>query len=262
MASPLLNVGEMTAIRSKVLATLTALCASVFVAHANPFGPNAVRYSVGDAMTSTGVDADAKGHVQALVRQRGDSDLQRLRVRVANLDSLTSYTLLAAVGDDTNLVAVTNFTTSVSGKGVLIYAQKRGSSTLPVNLEALTEIQTLAVANTNGEVILFVNLHESASMKFEMASVFDNTGSDPLAIGCVAVSAQQGVTQFRLLAAGQSSTFTLCVNETPVATYQADFAGHINVGALPLAAPSPVSFRKLSLRNAGDEVVLQSEVQK
>ena len=252
-------------IRSRTLTTLLALFAAMALVRANPNGPNKVQYFVNETMTATGVDAIATGRVQAFVKQKGDSDHQRLRVHVAHLDPRTSYTLLAQIGDDTNLVAVTNFTTGVAGVGNVLYflnsrAMSHGRHTLPDSLNPLTDVRTLAVANTNGEIVLSVNLHQSVSMKFELASVFSNTGKDPRAIGCVAVACQDGVVQFRLLAAGQSSEYTFCVNDTPVATYQADLSGTINVGAVPDTAPSPLSFRKLSVRNIDDQVVLQSDL--
>ena len=62
----------------------------------------------------------------------------------------------------------------------------------PELLDSLTEVRALIVANTNGEAVLTVNLHESESMRFELSSVFSNTGNDADAIGCLAVSSQSG----------------------------------------------------------------------
>src|SRR5947207_34317 len=83
-------------------------------------------------------------------------------------------------------------------------------------------------------------------------SVRANSGTDPFALGCLAVAWQAGAVQFRMFATGQSSEFTFCVNGTPVQTYPADATGYIGVGAFPAAAPSPLKFRDVSLRNAAD----------
>jgi hypothetical protein len=253
-------------IRSKTFLTLGALFTSAFLVCAVP-SANSVLYFVEDDFTSTGLDTDASGHVQALVNQKGQRHLQRLRVTVAHLDPGTPYSLLAAIGDDTNLVAVANFKTSGSGRAIIMQQRKvvrekvlRTSvkHTLAEALTPLAEVHTLAVVNTNGEVVLTVSLHESASLQFELTSVFNNTGADYEAVGCVAVAVQSGHLQFRLFAAGQGSQFTLDINDRSVGTYASDETGRINVGAFPSAAPSPLAFRKLSVRNSEDAIVLES----
>jgi hypothetical protein len=255
-------------IRSKTLLTLGALFTGALLACAAP-SANSVLYFVEEDFTATGLDADASGHVQALVNQKGQRHLQRLRVTVAHLDPHTPYALLAAIGADTNLVAVANFKTSGSGRAVVMQQRKMVRDkirrtaerhTLAEALAPLAEVHTLAVANTNGEVALTVSLHESPSLQFELTSVFNNTGADYEAVGCVAVAVQSGHLQFRLFAAGQGSQFTLDINDSPVGTYSADYSGRINIGAFPSTAPSPLAFRKLSMRNSEDTIVLESTV--
>jgi hypothetical protein len=258
-------------IRIRAMKTLAALCAGVAVlAQAAPTGPTMIHYSVDETLTATAVDPDATGSVQAIVTHDGKTVRQRLRVSVAQLDPRSRYTLLAQMGDAPNLVSVTNFTTTPCGRGGVLYVQNRvlnsravsrpTKRSLPEVINPVTHARTIAVANTNGEIVLTASLHESPSMTFEMAQVLENTGNDPLAVGCLAVACQNGGVQFRLFATGQSSEFTFCVNETPVATYPADETGRISVGVFPKASPSPFTFQKLSLRNASSDVVLEGIV--
>jgi hypothetical protein len=214
-------------------------------------------------MTPTGVDADANGRVQAFLRKAGSSDHYRLRISTAGLDPRTSYTVLAQLGDDPNFVAVANFTTTGRGSGRVIYVSgKNGNSkrALPEALAPVLAVRALAVANTNGEIVLTVDLHKAESMRFELASIFENTGNDMLAIGCVAVAYQNGDVQFRMFAGGSDTQFSFYVNGNKVETYNADSTGRISVGVFPPAAPSPLDFRNLSLRNSADTVVLQSDI--
>ena len=215
-------------------------------------------------MSSTGVDIDASGRVQAFLKQHGNSNHQRLRVTLRNLDARADYTLLAQIGVSPDWIEAGSLRTTASGAGHVTYARNRLSRpqnrhALPGMIDALTDVRQLAVVDANGYVVLTVNLHESETMEFELASIFKNTGNDVNAIGCVAVACQNGNVQFRLFAAGQSSEYVLCVNDTPVETYRADDAGRITVGAFPNAAPSPLLFKKLDVR-AGNAVVLQSDV--
>jgi hypothetical protein len=252
--------------------SLAALFAGAAVlAQAGPNGPNMIHYSVDEPLTATAADPDATGSVQAFVKHGGSADRQRLRVAVAQLDPSANYTLLAQMGDDTNLISVANFTTTSSGKGSVLYIQDRvpGSHTvrrankrsLPAVIHPLTHVGAVAIANANGEIVLTASLHGSPSMNFELATVLQNTGNDPEAVGCVAIACQNGSVQFRLFASGQSSEFTFCVNETPVATYLTDDTGRIGIGVFPQTAPSPLMFQKLSMRNAANDLVLDSFIQ-
>lgn len=262
-------------IRTTTLNALLVFVAGAVIANAGPVTPNKVRYKVDEALVSSGLDANATGRVQAFVKQQGNSDHQRLRVTAKNLDLKTPYTLLALVGTNEEWTVITEFTTSSGGKGTVTYFQNRAlrdnghngggagvnKHALPDSINPLTEVRSLSIVDTNGQVVLSLNLHESLAMEFELASVFNNTGSDPEAIGCVAVACQNGSVQFRLFAAGSSSQYTFCVNDAPVATYEADWAGRISVGAFPSAAPSPLMFKRLDVRN-GSAVVLESDLSK
>jgi len=255
----------MKEIRTRTLKTLVVLFAGALIAQGNPNGPTSIRYTVESALTPTGADADATGRVQAFSKKVGSSDQHRLRINAAGLDPKSTYTVLAQIGSDPNFVVVTNFTTSSRGSGRVVYVaspRARGVSrrALPEMLNPISTVCAIAIANSNGDVVLSTDLHQAESMKFELTSVFENTGQDAAAIGCVAVACQGGGVQFRLFAAGQSSQLTFCVNGAPIETYQTDLTGRISVGALPGSAPSPLDFRVLSLRNSADETVLQSEV--
>jgi hypothetical protein len=250
---------------------LAALCTGAAVlAHAASSGPSLLHYSVQETLTATAVDPDATGSVQAFMKRDGKIDRQRLRVTVAQLESSATYTLLVQMGGDPNLVVVTNFTTTPAGKGGVLYVQNRvlnrpavrhiTKHSLPEMMDPVTHTRSIAVADANGEIVLTASLHESSSMNFEMATVLENTGQDLQAVGCLAIACQNGSVQFRLFATAQTSEFTFCVNETPVATYFADDTGRISIGTFPNSAPSPAMFEKLSLRNGTNAVVLESLV--
>ena len=252
----------MKSIRRTSIAALVLLVGTL-VAEAKPNGPNSMRYSVDTVLVSTGVDEDAAGRVQISQHKGAAADQYRVRISVTGLDARTGYTVLAQLGEDPNFVVVTNFTTNPRGSARIVYVSgKNGNSkrALPEAVAPVLNVRALAVANTNGEIVLSVDLHKSESMKFELASIFENTGTDMLAIGCVALAYQNGSIQFRLFAGASSSQLTFCVNGTPVETYSTDLSGRINVGLFPSGAPSPLEFRTLSLRNGDDAVVLQSEV--
>jgi len=256
----------------RILATAAAFLGFAGAAHADSVF---LHYNVDTAMTVTNGNTNATVRVRAFVKQQGNSDHQRLVISVAGLDPQTPYTLLAQVGDDpSNTVSVATFTTTRSGAGKVSYFQNRalkghghnghGSGVnkhaLPDSINPLSTVRVFSVADTNGVVLLTASMHESASLAYEMAATFVNTGNDPNAIGCMAVAIQEGQVQFRLFAAGQSSEYGLMVNGAPVADYFTDYTGRINVGVFPSGAPSPLKFQSVAMRNAARAVVLESVI--
>lgn len=264
----------MKSIRSKTLAALVTLFAVAIGATATPSGSTYITYSVDTAFVSTGIDTNAAGTVRAFVKQHGNSDHQKLAIKVSNLDPQTPYTLTATIGDSVDATNVVTFTTTTSGKASISYFQNKALTTnghkgkgagvnkhaLPAALAPLNEVRYLSVVNTNGEVVLSVNLHASESLSYEVATTFVNTGNDPDAIGCMAMAVQSGHVQFRLFAAGQSSKYSLWVNDEQVGSYSPDVTGRINVGLFPSKAPSPLAFREVVVKDASDAVVLESTV--
>jgi hypothetical protein len=265
VASAVLKPIRVRNIRTKTLEILAAFYVSVLLAQANP-PANSIRYAVDTMLNASGVDAGASGRVQANLKQVGASEHQRLRIQVANLDPETTYTVLAAIGDELNPVVITNFITTARGSARIVYVSgtRPGRSSVKGALSeivsSVSSIRSISIANTNGEIVLSADLHTAESMTFQLSSVLENAGSDMAAIGCVAVAYQGGGVQFRLFAAGETSQLTFCVNDQPVQTYSTDSAGGIRVGVFPANAPSPLNFRHLSIRNAAGETVLQSAV--
>jgi hypothetical protein len=255
-------------IKTHIVAALGALLVSVFAAEAGP--NNFVRYNVDATLTPTGVDADATGRVQAFLKHQGSSDNRRLRVRVTHLDPNSQYTLQALVGDATDAVVVDTFTTDGAGKATLVFVENTSSRAsnkprkhrhaLPEDVADLTTVRSVAIVDANNEVVLSADLHSAENLSYQVATAFTNTGNDPDAIGVMAAAVQNGTIQFRLFAMGQSSHFTLMINDEPIASYAADFTGGIAIGAYPPTAPEPMRFRQVGLKNAADVVILESNV--
>ncbi|HMJ91614.1 MAG TPA: hypothetical protein VK530_17460 [Candidatus Acidoferrum sp.] len=254
------------------LATLAALFSATVLAHAGP--STFVRYHVDATMTASGIDADATGRVQAFLKHQGSSDNRRLRVRVTNLDPSATFTLQAVIGDASEAVAVATFTTDAAGKAVIVYLEntslrsaarvkpsRKNKRALPEDIFDIASVRVLNVVNANSEIVLSADLHATESFNYQVATAFKNTGTDGDAIGCMAAAVQSGTIQFRLFAMGQSSQYTLVINNEPVANYTADLMGGIAVGSYPSLAPEPMKFREISLKNSADVVILESHVQ-
>jgi hypothetical protein len=254
--------------RTHTLATLAALFSAALLAQANP--KQFVRFGADADFVATGVDADAAGRAQVFLRHQGSSEQSRLRVRVHDLDPSTTFTLKATFGNDTTAVAISTFTTDASGKATILYTARESAKTpkhvrpnkhaFPETLSDISQLRSLSIANANDQVVLSADLQAAEDFSYEVATAFTATGTDPDAIGIMAAAVQSGTIQFRLFAMGQSSQYTLTINDQAVANYFADPMGSIAVGKYPPAAPAPMEFRKVGLKNAANVVILESQV--
>ena len=112
-------------------------------------------------MLNTGVDPDAKGTLTGTLSRNDNGSNQRLKLALSNLDSNTTYQLIAFLGDDTNYTDVAEFTTDNAGAFNVTYVQKcptnsgsraRGTA-LPVPLDPISRIHQLDVVS-GGNVVL------------------------------------------------------------------------------------------------------------
>jgi hypothetical protein len=272
MALLLLLPTAMKNIRTHILTTLAALFSAVIVAQGGP--GTFVRYHVDTAMTATGIDSNATGSVQAFLKHQGKSDNRRLRMRVANLEPRAAFSLQGTVGEADGAVVVAQFTTDASGKASIVYVEnaalrktektrsfRKNKHALPETVFDVASVRAFSVVNDDGEIVLSADLHGAESFNYQVAAAFKNTGVDGDAIGCMAAAVQHGTIQFRLFAMGQSSQYTLVINNEPVASYAADYLGGIAVGSYPSLAPNPMSFREISVKNAADVMILESHLQ-
>src|SRR5262245_27455244 len=78
-------------------------------------GTSILHFIVEKEMANTGVATNAAGSVKLNLNQQGNADNQRLDLAVKNLDPSTAYVIWALIGDATNHVEATQFTTDDSG---------------------------------------------------------------------------------------------------------------------------------------------------
>jgi len=85
-------------------------------------GTSILHWMLRATFTNMGVETGAVGSVDAKLNQQGNADNQKLNISLGKLASNTTYTLSAALGDDTNLTDVTTFTTDANGSAAFKYS--------------------------------------------------------------------------------------------------------------------------------------------
>src|SRR5947207_5566363 len=167
------------------LATATMLSPHAFAAKV---GTSVQHFTFTTAMTPTGIDADANGSVSGAITRQGNSFIQSLKVSVAHLDSNTVYQVTAFLGDDTNEVAVGEFTTDAKGAFNAAYMDKsQGKSPngkqLPGVLNPLCAVRELHIFDGNTNKVLGAVLSNPDKGQYLVQRSMNNTGIIPAAAG-------------------------------------------------------------------------------
>jgi len=125
-------------------------------------GTSILHWMLRATFTNTGVETGAVGSVDAKLNQQGNADNQKLNISLGKLTSNTTYTLSAALGDDTNLTDVTTFTTDANGSAAFKYSHVgsshgngHGSGTpLPDVLKPISNIRQLVIDISSTQEVL------------------------------------------------------------------------------------------------------------
>src|SRR5262245_50966187 len=133
-----------------VLVAVTALTAASLLAKPHgSHGTDILHFTIHGSFHNEGVEASAGGTVDARQNQQGNANTQTLDFSVNGLTANTTYGVFALLGnDDTNLVAITDFTTDGSGNASVHYrslgnghSNGKAKSALPAALNPVSNIR-------------------------------------------------------------------------------------------------------------------------
>jgi hypothetical protein len=219
---------------------------------------------------ATMVGSNATGSVDAKLNQQGNADNQRLTITVANLDSNTTYHLLALLNDDTNLTAVVDFDTDANGAATLNYSHVGSShghghgpgSALPDALNPLSNIGNLVVQDASTQEVLVADFTAPDSLQYLVKRAMTNDGAEPSAAASLRIHASQKLVQFQLNASGltTSSTYFLAVNDAIASNLTSDAKGRLGIKSLPSGSPDILDIHQLAILNSSSNSVLSTSL--
>jgi len=247
--------------------TITALALSVAAglltqqALAKKGGTSILHFMLRTTMTGTGT-----GNVEAKRNQQGGADNQRLEITVANLATSTTYQLLASTTDDTNLVAVGEFTTDSAGGAVLDYVKKNngkgspGGDPVPAGLNPISKLRSLEVSVGGTQTVLSADVTAPDSLQYLVKRAMTNDGADTDANASLRIKSNGNNDQLRIRASGLDSTNTyfLAINGAIADTLASDAGGNINVTAWPAGSPDALDVTSLAIWNSESNSVLST----
>ncbi len=255
--------------KEKILAVAGAMFALVLVPEilAVRGGTSILHLMMRAPMTNEGVISNATGKVDLKLNQQGHADNQRLTLTTSKLDSNTVYTLLALLGDDTNLTEVTTFTTGANGAANLKYVRVGSSNghgngghpgglPLPDTLKPLSNVRALVVENVSTQAVLSADLTAPQSLQYLVRRSLTGTGAS----ADLRIHATTRFVQFRLLASGlqTNAPYFLTLNETNLTSYVSDGQGKLRILGLPAVAPDILDLHDLALQDGNTNTVLST----
>jgi len=256
--------------------TITLVSAlAINVALAKKGGTNIYHYMVKTMLQANAVyDADAQGRLDVKIRQQGNADQTSLHLRLSNLDSNTTYTLLAQFVGESNATEVATFDTNAKGQADLDYAshgnsqgKSRGhghSGSLPAELDPLLDIVSLSIDNASTQTVLTADLDNPDLVQYLVKHVLDNDDVESNAFGVVMIKANNQKQQFRLQASGLTGNtdYWLVINESDTVTSitTTDAGGKLQINSLPGGAPNVLDIRSVELQNTSSNSVLSATI--
>jgi hypothetical protein len=228
--------------------TMTGLLAKPHGGGSN--GTDILHLSIRNTMANEGIEPSASGNVVLSQNIQGNANKQTLTISLNGLTADTAYELLAANGNDTNLIDVTQFTTDGSGSAILKYNANAGKGKgkggpLPDGLNPLRDVRTIAIGIlTTNVVVVITNVTTNVVLSADMTTADklqylvkrDISSVDVPA--SLRIKATQDNAQFRLSASNLAPTteYFVAVNDVPQASSVTDANGQFDISATPPGA--------------------------
>jgi len=234
----------------------------------NKGGTSILHWMLHATFTNMGVETGAVGSVDAKLNQQGNADNQKLNITLNKLATNTTYTLSAALGDDTNLTDVTTFTTDANGSAAFKYSHLGSSHSnghgpgtpLPDVLKPISNIRQLVIDISSTQEVLSADLTAPDSFQYLVKRAMSNDHVEDTATAALRIHASGSFVQFRIDATGlmATQTYFLAVNSDIASSVTSDTNGKLNISGLPAGAPSILDIHELAILNSTSNSVLST----
>jgi len=231
-------------------------------------GTSILHWMLHATFTNTDLAPNAIGSVDAKLNQQGNADNQKLNISLGKLDSNTTYTLSAVLGDDTNLTDVTTFTTDANGAAAFKYSHVGSShgnghgpgTPLPDALKPISNIRELVVDISSTQEVLRADLTAPDRFQYLVKRAMSNDHVEDTAAASLRIHASGSFVQFRIDATGLTATQTyfLAINSDIASSTTSDTQGKLNISGLSGGAPAILDIHDLAILNSTSNSVLST----
>jgi hypothetical protein len=197
---------------------------------------------------------------------KGNGILQKLDIAATNLAPRTTYSLIAALGDDPLPVIVAPVTTDKKGKLRISYLDLpngggSGGNTnkaLPAAINPLLAMRGLGLADVSGQTVAFAWLATPTLCTYQVKR--NLTRVDPFGTAAGSIDLRSNITgaNFKLKADGlpPANIFLLSLNSNIVNTAASDLKGRVQIIGWSFSAPTCLGLRSLELLDGASNAVL------
>ena len=231
-------------------------------------GTSILHWMLRATFTNMGVETGAGGSVDAKLNQQGNADNQKLTISLDKLTSNTTYTLFAALGDDTNLTDVTTFTTDANGSAAFKYSHVGSSqgnghgpgTPLPDVLKPISNIRQLVVDNGSTQAVLSADLTAPDKFQYLVKRAMSNDHVEDSAAATLRIHASGSFVQFRIDATGlmATQTYFLAINSDIASSLTSGTDGKLNISGLPAGAPDILDIHELAILSSSSNSVFST----
>jgi hypothetical protein len=218
-------------------------------------------------------DPAPRGYIDSKHNKQGNADNQRLKMKLQNLKTETSYQLLAMLGDDTNYTYIKDLETDSSGSVNVQYknigkgkSQGKGKAlghqkfALPAALNPVSDIRAMVIADVNTQAVMHVNLGDPEKLHYLVKRNLDNDGMDPDAMAALSLKANAKKSKFDIYAAGldPNETYFLSLNDQNNEELTTDDEGNLSLSTMIINSMDVLDVSTIAIWDKGSNTVLST----
>lgn len=231
-------------------------------------GTDILHWAVRESMTNEDTNSNATAKLDLKQNQQGKADNQRFNLKVAGLETNTTYQIWAAIEDDTNFVLVSDFTTDTSGNSNVRLMKTgnskgkglaKGHQDLPPTVDPISHIREIAIGNVLTQAVFTANLTSPDKLQYLVKRRLENQDG---VVADLRIKATERKLSFKLTTWGLSGTnqFFLALNNTIVSSGDSSPDGALSFTSIPVNPADILMVREVAILNSASNTVIHTHL--
>jgi hypothetical protein len=230
-------------------------------------GTDILHWGVRKAMTNEDTNSTATAKLDIRQNTQGRADNHHFKLLARGLDTNATYSIWAAIQDDTNFVHVSDFETDRYGRA-RVFMKKIGSSqgrghpkgfqSLPAAIDPVSGIREIAIGNVNTQYVFSANLTAPDKLEYLVKRHMeqDSVSAD------LRLKATTKRLDFKLTVSGLDATnsYFLALNNEIVATGDSSATGKLSFNSIPVNPADILTIKEVAVWNSSSNSVISTQL--